>query len=91
MNNALWTTRAIDAPAATIMDATEVAKLIGVSRDTFDGLVKSGEFPTPMRIGKQTNVWGWRDVTYYLLRIELGSRLDPKPSGTAGKSSETAG
>lgn len=70
-----WITRPIDAPSDDMMDAHTVAKLFGTSVDTLDRMVKEGEFPAPLKIGKAGKVWEWRAVAYYRLRLEFLPRI----------------
>ncbi len=87
-----WTTRTIDAPAGDLLTATEVARLLGVSEDTLKRLISEGEFPSPLLIGKQTQVWDWEAIAYYRLRIRFASRMaESKPTATGGKPTATGG
>lgn len=79
-----WTTREIDAPIDDMMDAHTVAKLFGVSKDTLDKMVKDGEFPAPLVVGKAGKVWEWRAVTYYRLRLEFLPRISANFPATDG-------
>ena len=66
-----WISRPIDAPSDDMMDAHTVAKLFGVSVDTLERMVKDGEFPQPLKIGRGVRVWEWRAVVYYRLKLEF--------------------
>ena len=89
MSAVTWTTRAIEAPSEDMLDATELAKLLGVSRDTVERMVENGDLPRPLTIGKSMRVWEWRAVTYYRLRLELFARLDPQMTANTGNGPQT--
>lgn len=66
-----WTTRQIDAPANDLLAPIDVARLFGFGEDTLDRLVKSGEFPPPIRLSPGTVMYDWRAVAFWRLRCEL--------------------
>ena len=51
-----------------IMRNKEVQKALGISRTTIHRMVKSGEFPKPISLGKRTKVWLWDEVEEWLER-----------------------
>lgn len=75
MSQPNWTRREVDAPAENLLSPDEVARLLGISEDTLQDLIKDGEFPEPMMIGDEVQVYDWQDVVYYLLRIRVSARL----------------
>jgi predicted DNA-binding transcriptional regulator AlpA len=77
-----WIQRPIDAPADDLLDGQAVSRLFLISKDTLDRLVSEGEFPQPLKIGKQGKFWDWRAVAYYRLRLELMSRIEAKDGET---------
>lgn len=87
-----WTQRPIDAPTGDMFTGEEVARLLGVSRDTLDRWIADGEFPCGLRHGKQAVVWDWQSVAFYRLKLAMSPRLfSEKPSATGGKPSATGG
>lgn len=80
----------MDGPAGDMLSRKEVARLFDVSEDTIRRMVDEGEFPAPLTIYKQGQLWDWRSIAYYRLRVELGSRLVPRVAQT-GKPTATEG
>lgn len=73
-----------------MLSRKEVMRLFDVSDDTLRRMIDEGEFPAPLTIYKQGQVWDWRSIAYYRLRVELGARLVPK-TATGGKPTATGG
>jgi predicted DNA-binding transcriptional regulator AlpA len=50
------------APSDGLVKATDVCRLLNVSRMTLHRLIKRGAFPSPLRWGTTTIRWRWADV-----------------------------
>lgn len=57
-----------------LLRATEVCQMIGVSRTTLHRIVKTGEFPPAIRIGKRGSRWHLSEVVEW---------MDSRPVATA--------
>ena len=50
----------------TMIRIAEVCREVGVSKDTIYRKVRVGDFPAPVRIGKQAVAWHTREVLQWL-------------------------
>ena len=58
--------RTIHGPEQEHLTADECAAWLGVGMTLFDGLVKAGDFPPPLRMGtRKAKRWPWMDVVAY--------------------------
>lgn len=78
--------RLIEAPTENLLTEDEVARELRVSTKTLSRLIESGEFPEGMQNSDRGRVWGWRDVVWFTLGMELQLRLKDRKGqeGTQG-------
>ena len=67
--------RVIHGPDREHLTAEECAEWLGIGLTMFKQMVKSGEFPPPLRIGKsKAQRWPWMDpVAYSWLRSRMAA------------------
>lgn len=52
---------------------SELRKLVPISHATVWRLVKSGDFPSPFKIGERVTVWKWSEVQSWLDQRRSGA------------------
>lgn len=91
MANSTWTSRLVDAPEQDILHMVDVQKLIGLGEDALRQLIRDGEFPAALTIGRQQKVWEWRDIAFYRLRLAMGHRISVTPDEPKKANGKQAG
>lgn len=71
-----------------LLRLTQIKQLTGLSKSSIYLFMKSGNFPSPIKIGKRAVAWRSSDIDTWLHTIlENPSNKNPSPTTTHGESS----
>jgi predicted DNA-binding transcriptional regulator AlpA len=83
--------RTIDGPEPDWLDMADLTRLLRLSESSIKRLIDAGEFPLPLEVTAGTRMWGWRDVLFWQLKVELRPRMVKKEKVTGAQKGPGAG